>query len=452
MAYLRRHSEFHRRRSEESGVPLECVESVPDLTRFPFTEKQELRESPAQQPPLGWHRAAAAEDTVQIQASSGTTGSPSYVGLTWSDQQVWNEMGAHAFYVNGLHPGDRSLHAFGMNKGFVGGLPLAQVQWQMGVRDIPIGTEAGAKRILHATGRPAGIEPDQVPHRPGRYAVGWRAEIVSAVAETGVLGFITALTQPTPEALVKEIARTRDMTDHPFGVNLTILPAINPTRCTGGRSSGPSATTPPTTSKSSDPLGSRSSTSARACATPSRPSASALDAVSIDGFECAGHPGEEDVPGLVLIPRGAEELSIPFIASGGFADAHGLVTALALGADGINMGTRFMATVEAPIRQRVEERIVGTNERDTELISRTLRNTSRVATNGISREAITRLYTGAQFEEVRDLVAGARGPGPSGVRGGRPRAGHLDHGAGPRPHPRRPDRLRAHREDRVRGG
>jgi NAD(P)H-dependent flavin oxidoreductase YrpB (nitropropane dioxygenase family) len=134
-----------------------------------------------------------------------------------------------------------------------------------------------------------------------------------------------------------------------------------------------------------------------------------VDGISIDGFECAGHPGEDDIPGLVLIPAAADRIEIPMIASGGFTDARGLVAALALGADGINMGTRFMCLQESPIHQRVKEAIVAGNENQTELIFRPLRNTSRVASNRVSREVVEILDRGGQFEDVRDLVAGARG-------------------------------------------
>ncbi len=132
-----------------------------------------------------------------------------------------------------------------------------------------------------------------------------------------------------------------------------------------------------------------------------------VDGISIDGFECAGHPGEDDVPGLVLIAAAAEKITIPMIASGGFGDGRGLVAALALGADGINMGTRFMCTEESPIHQNIKEAIVAANETDTELIFRPLRNTARVASNTVSREVVEILDRGGQFEDVRELVAGA---------------------------------------------
>jgi nitronate monooxygenase len=134
-----------------------------------------------------------------------------------------------------------------------------------------------------------------------------------------------------------------------------------------------------------------------------------VDGISIDGFECAGHPGEDDIPGLVLIAAAAEQITIPMVASGGFADARGLVAALALGADGINMGTRFMCTAESPIHQNIKEAIVAGKETDTELIFRPLRNTARVASNTVSREVVEILDRGGKFEDVRELVAGARG-------------------------------------------
>lgn len=134
-----------------------------------------------------------------------------------------------------------------------------------------------------------------------------------------------------------------------------------------------------------------------------------VDAVSIDGFECAGHPGEDDVPGLVLIPAAANLVDIPMIASGGFGDARGLVAALALGADGVNRGTRFMCTVESPIDERIKQSIVNADERETDLIFRPLRNTSRVARNSVSREVLEILSAGGAFEDIRHLVAGTRG-------------------------------------------
>ncbi|MFP5070668.1 NAD(P)H-dependent flavin oxidoreductase [Pseudonocardia nantongensis] len=247
-----------------------------------------------------------------------------------------------------------------------------------------------------------------------------RAPLVAAVANAGALGFITALTQPTPEELTKEIARCRELTDRPFGVNLTILPAIDPPPYAEYRQAIIDAGVPIVETAGSNPTEHlehfhahgikviHKCTSVRHAV---KAESIGVDAVSIDGFECAGHPGEDDTPGLVLIPAAADRLSIPMIASGGFADARGLVAALALGADGINMGTRFMATVESGIHRRVKDRLVEAGERDTQLIFRQLRNTARVADNAVSREVVARLNDGADFENIRELVAGSRGVG-----------------------------------------
>lgn len=247
-----------------------------------------------------------------------------------------------------------------------------------------------------------------------------RAELVAAVAEAGALGMLTALTQPTPEALAAEIARTREMTDRPFGVNLTILPTITPPPyeeyrqaiVEGGVRIVETAGNLPTEHiEALQPHGVKIVHKCTTVRHALKAQALGVDAVSIDGFECAGHPGEDDVPGLVLIPRAADALTIPFIASGGFGDGRGLAAALALGADGINMGTRFMATVEAPVHDNVKQAVVAGDERATELILRPLRNTSRVASNAVSREVVARLEAGAKFADVRELVAGARGRG-----------------------------------------
>lgn len=245
-----------------------------------------------------------------------------------------------------------------------------------------------------------------------------RAELVAAVAESGALGLITGLTQPTPEALAKEIMRTREMTDQPFGVNLTILPTINPPpydeyRLAIVESGVKIVETAGSNPEPHLPLFHEHGVKVLHKCTSVRHAVKAqsvgVDGVSIDGFECAGHPGEDDVPGLVLIPAAADQLTIPVIASGGFADARGLVAALALGADGINMGTRFMCTVEAPVHDNVKRRIVEASELDTELILRPLRNTSRVISNSVSRLVVQKLNDGAEFEGVRELVAGSRG-------------------------------------------
>jgi nitronate monooxygenase len=245
-----------------------------------------------------------------------------------------------------------------------------------------------------------------------------RAELTAAVAEAGALGFLTALTQPTPEALTREIARCRSMTDKPFGVNLTILPAIKPPPYAEYRAAiiesgikivetaGYKPQEHVDAFKAHGVKVIHKCTSVRHAVSSVR---YGVDAISIDGFECAGHPGEDDVGGLILIPCCADKVKIPIIASGGFGDARGLVAALALGADGINMGTRFCATIEAPIHENFKRAMVAHDERATDLIFRTLHNTARVARNAISQEVIALEKGGAKFEDVRHLVAGVRG-------------------------------------------
>jgi NAD(P)H-dependent flavin oxidoreductase YrpB (nitropropane dioxygenase family) len=246
-----------------------------------------------------------------------------------------------------------------------------------------------------------------------------KAELVGAVANAGALGFLTALTQPTPEALAKEIARTRDLTDKPFGVNLTILPAIKPPPYAEYRAaiieSGIKIveTAGYKPQEHVDDLKAHGVKIIHKC-TAVRHALSAermgVDAISIDGFECAGHPGEDDIPGLILIAAAADKVKIPMLASGGIADARGLVAALALGADGVNMGTRFCATQEAPIHDNFKQQMVANDERATDLIFRTLHNTARVAKNAISQQVVAiERAGGAKFEDVQDLVKGARG-------------------------------------------
>src|ERR1700752_5467172 len=245
-----------------------------------------------------------------------------------------------------------------------------------------------------------------------------RAELVAAVANAGALGILSALTQPTPKDLVNEIARCRELTDRPFGVNLTILPSINPPpyeeyrkviidsgiKIVETAGSNPEAHVPVFHDAGIKVIHKCTSVPPAV-----RGQNVGVRAISIDGFECAGHPGEDDTPGLVLIPAAAARIDIPMIASGGFADGRGLVAALALGADGINMGSRFMCTVESYIHQNVKEAIVAGSELDTELIFRPLRNTARVASNAVSREVVEVLNRGGQFEDLRDLVAGKLG-------------------------------------------
>jgi len=221
------------------------------------------------------------------------------------------------------------------------------------------------------------------------------AELAAAVSNAGGLGIITALTQPTPELLAKEIARCRKMTDKPFGVNLTFLPAFSKPPYpeyiraiieggvkvveTAGRN--PESVMPYLKAAGIKVI--HKCTSVRHSL---KAEAIGCDAVSVDGFECGGHPGEDDVPNFILLPRAAEELKIPFVASGGMADGRSLVAALALGAEGMNMGTRFIATKEAPVHENVKKALVAASELDTRLVMRGLRNTERVLNNaGVKR-------------------------------------------------------------------
>ncbi|HEY2886365.1 MAG TPA: nitronate monooxygenase family protein [Rhizomicrobium sp.] len=246
-----------------------------------------------------------------------------------------------------------------------------------------------------------------------------KAELIAAVANTGALGFLTALTPGSPELLEKEIKKTREMTNKTFGINLTILPTINPVPYdeyrqviiesgikvveTAGNNPQPHL---PAFKAAGVKVIHKCVTARHAVKAESL----GIDCVSIDGFECAGHPGEDDIGGLVLFPVTTARLKIPVIASGGIADARGLVAALALGCEGANMGTRFMATKEAPIHQKVKEALVANDERATDMIFRTMHNSSRVARNKISQEVVAIERRGnAKFEDVRDLVAGTRG-------------------------------------------
>ncbi|KOS58209.1 NAD(P)H-dependent flavin oxidoreductase [Rhodococcus rhodochrous] len=252
----------------------------------------------------------------------------------------------------------------------------------------------------------------------GMTAVG-TADLIAAVANAGALGFLSALTQPTPEALVKEIERCRDLTDKPFGVNLTILPTIDPVPYDEYRDAIIDSGVKIVETAGSNPKPHLPALKAAGVkvihkAVTVRHAVKAqelgVDAVSIDGFECAGHPGDDDVPGLVLIPAAARKLSIPIIASGGFADGAGLVAALALGASAVNMGTRFVATDEAPVHINVKRQIVENDERSTVLVFREFNNTARVARNAVSEE-IVRIsgQVGATFEDVAHLASGQRG-------------------------------------------
>ncbi|KQS03670.1 nitronate monooxygenase [Sphingomonas sp. Leaf357] len=245
------------------------------------------------------------------------------------------------------------------------------------------------------------------------------APLVSAVANAGALGFLTALTQPDPAALAAEIARCRALTDRPFGVNLTVFPTINApdynayaqTIIDAGITIVETAGTPAVAEqwamfKAAGVRIIHKCTSVRHALSAER---KGVDAISIDGFECAGHPGEDDIPGLILIPAAASQVKIPILASGGFGDGRGLVAALALGADGINMGTRFCATQEAPIHDNFKQAMVANDERATELMFRSYRNTARVARNTVSLEAVRIEREGQPFEAIAHLVKGSRG-------------------------------------------
>lgn len=245
------------------------------------------------------------------------------------------------------------------------------------------------------------------------------AEMASAVSNAGGLGILTALTQPSPDALRAEIARCRTMTAKPFGVNITVFPTINPPDykayaqavLDGGVRIVETAGTPAVRElwEMLKPHGVKilhKCTAVRHALSAER---NGVDVISIDGFECAGHPGEDDIPGLILIPAAADKVKIPMLASGGFGDGRGLAAALALGADGINMGTRFCATVEAPIHEAFKQEMVANDERATDLIFRTYRNTARVAKNGISQQVVAAEKEGKPFTEVADLVKGVRG-------------------------------------------
>lgn len=245
-----------------------------------------------------------------------------------------------------------------------------------------------------------------------------RAELASAVSNAGALGILTGLTQPSPEALVAEIDRCRSMTDAPFGVNMTIFPTIHPPPygayidaiIDSGikivETAGNKAVEYWPKMKTAGIRIIHKCVAVRHALTAER---MGVDAVSIDGFECAGHPGEEDVPGLVLIPLAARALKVPLIASGGIADGRGMAAALTLGADGVNLGTRFQVTREAPIHDAIKEALVAASERDTQIIFRTLRNSLRVYRNVVSEEVVGIESKGCKFEDIRHLVSGERG-------------------------------------------
>ncbi|HMN43263.1 MAG TPA: nitronate monooxygenase [Povalibacter sp.] len=244
------------------------------------------------------------------------------------------------------------------------------------------------------------------------------AELASAVSNAGGLGILTALTQPTPDDLRREIERCRGMTDKPFGVNLTILPAITPPPYAEYmraiiESGIKIVETAGNSPKDFIGLFKQHGVKVVHKCTSVRHALSAerhgVDIVSIDGFECAGHPGEDDVTNLILIPAAVRALKIPVVASGGIADGRSMAAAFAFGAEGVNMGTRFMCTKEAPVHDNIKQALVKATERDTNLMFRTMHNTARVFKNAISDEVVAMEKRGAKFEEVRPLVSGARG-------------------------------------------
>ncbi|MBS0522551.1 MAG: nitronate monooxygenase [Proteobacteria bacterium] len=265
----------------------------------------------------------------------------------------------------------------------------------------------------------------------GMHFVGF-AEMAAAVSQAGGLGIITALTQGSPENLAREIARCRQMTGKPFGVNLTFLPALTPPDypgyieaiVDGGVKIVETAGNNP---QQWLPMLKEAGIKVIHKCTSVRHSLKAesigCDAVSVDGFECGGHPGEDDVPNFILLPRAAEELEIPFVASGGMADGRSLVAALALGAEGMNMGTRFMATKEAPIHDNVKQALVAASELDTRLIMRPLRNTERVLKNAAVERLIAKEKELGAKITFKDIVAEVGGVYPRIMKQGEMDAG-----------------------------
>ena len=247
----------------------------------------------------------------------------------------------------------------------------------------------------------------------GMHYVGF-AELAAAVSAAGGLGIITALTQKTPEALAKEIARCKDMTDKPFGVNLTFLPTLSAPDYPGYLRAiiEGGVTIVETAGRNPEPYlpylkdaGVRvihKCTSVRHALKAER---IGCDAVSVDGFECGGHPGEDDIPNMILLPRAADELTIPFVSSGGMADARSLVASLAMGAEGMNMGTRFIATQEAPVHANVKQAILAASELDTRLIMRPLRNTERVMNNAAVERLLQKERELGADLNFKDIIA-----------------------------------------------
>jgi len=245
-----------------------------------------------------------------------------------------------------------------------------------------------------------------------------RAEFVASISNAGALGILTALTQPSPDELGREIEKTRQLTNKPFGVNLTILPTLKPVPYddyleaiidsgvkiieTAGRSPGPYM-------ERLKQAGIKVIHKCTSVKHALKAEQLGVDVVSIDGFECAGHPGENDIPGLVLFPRATEEVRIPVIASGGIADARGLVAALALGCEGVNMGSRFLATKEAPIHDSIKQQILQADENATKLIFRPLRNTLRIFDNSVARHILEMEAAGKGIDEIGPVASGQKG-------------------------------------------
>lgn len=251
----------------------------------------------------------------------------------------------------------------------------------------------------------------------GMHYVGY-AEMAAAVSNAGGLGIITGLTQRTPQDLANEIARCRDMTDKPFGVNVTFLPTVNAPDYPaimkviiegGVKAVETAGNNPVAVLPYLKDAGIKVIHKCTAVRHALKAQAIGCDAVSVDGFECGGHPGEDDVPNFILLPRAADELEIPFVASGGMADGRSLVAAMALGAEGMNMGTRFLATKEAPVHDNVKAAIVAASELDTRLVMRPLRNTERVLTNSAVEELLRKereLGSNLKFEDIMGEVVG----------------------------------------------
>ncbi|MCA9593385.1 MAG: nitronate monooxygenase [Myxococcales bacterium] len=265
----------------------------------------------------------------------------------------------------------------------------------------------------------------------GMHYVGF-AELAAAVSNAGGLGIITGLTQPSPEALSAEIERCKKMTNKPFGVNLTFLPAFAAPDYPGyidAIISGGITIVETAGRNPQEHLPKLKAAGVRVIhkCTSVRHALKAekigCDAVSVDGFECGGHPGEDDIPNMILLPRAAEELSIPFVASGGMADARSLVASLALGAEGMNMGTRFIATQEAPVHDNVKQAILAASELDTRLVMRPLRNTERVMNNQAVERILEKERTLGDKLQIQDILQEVAGVYPSIMREGEMDAG-----------------------------